>query len=99
MFIQDKIVQTVHLPSELLHSKSCQNTWMPKNRSSEAAPFRKYSPSHVAWRANNDPHLAIASEGLDLWGRDVVPFLPGLCAEKRLHIVPFLLVNPNVRRS
>src|SRR2546425_11270717 len=70
---------------------------MPENRSSEAAPFREYSPSHVAWRVDDDHHLAIAEEILDLWEHDVVPFQPRIRAEMRLNIVPSLLINGNVR--
>src|SRR6266540_3686189 len=69
---------------------------MPENGSSEAAPFRKYSPSHVAWRVNDDHHLAIAQEILDLWKHDVVPFQSSIRAEMRLNIVPSLLINCNV---
>src|SRR6266571_5424205 len=99
MFVQDYIVQALHLPSELLHSESCQNTRMPENRSSEAAPFRKYSPSHVAWWVNDDHHLAIAEQILDLWEHDVVPFQSSIRAEMRLNVVPSLLVDRNVGLS
>src|SRR5207253_5858889 len=70
---------------------------MPENRSSEAAPFRQYSPSDVAWRVNDDHHLAIAEEILDLWEHDVIPFQSSIRAEMRLNVVPSLLVNCNVR--
>src|SRR5712691_11414959 len=97
MFIQDQVVQTLHFSSELFHSESCQNAWMPENRSSEAASFRQYSPGHVAWRVNDNHHLAIAEEALDLWEHEMVPFQPGIRAEMRLNVVPSLLVNRNVR--
>src|SRR5438445_11680272 len=70
---------------------------MPENRSSEAASFRQDSSGYMAWRVNDDHHLAIAEEILDLWEHDVVPFQPGIRAEMRLHIVPALLVNRTVR--
>src|SRR5207245_9031525 len=72
---------------------------MPENRSSEAASFRQDSSGYMAWRVNDDHHLAIAEEILDLWEHDVVPFQPGIRAEMRLDIVAALFLNRNVRLS
>src|SRR5712664_2817119 len=99
MLIQDQIVQALHFTSELFHSESCQNTWMPEYGSSEAASFGEYSSGDVAWWVDNDHHPTISEKVLDLWKHYVVPFQPSIRAEMRLNIVPSLLINRNVGLS
>src|SRR2546427_12281028 len=96
MFIQDYIVQTLHFSTELCHSESCQDAWMPENGSSEAASFRQYPPSHLSWWVDYDHHSAVAQEVLYLRSHDVAPFQPSIRSEMCLSIVPSLVVNSNV---
>src|SRR6267143_6447707 len=99
MLVQDQIVQALHFLSELFHSKSSQNTWMPEYGSSEAASFGEYSSGDMAWRVDNDHHQTISEKVLDLWKHNVIPFQPSIRAEMRLNIVPSLLINGNVGLS
>src|SRR5438309_5247624 len=99
MLVQYQIVQTLHFASELLHSESCQNPWMPEDGSLEAASFREDSPGDVAWWVYDDHHPAITEKILNLREHNVVPLQPSIRPEMRLNIVPPLLVNCNVRLS
>src|SRR5467141_2555871 len=99
MFVQYQLVQTLHFASELFHSESCQDAWMPQDGSSEAASFRENSPGDVAWWVDDDHHPAITEKILNFREHNVVPLQPSIRPEVRLNIVPPLLVNCNVRLS